>query len=315
MSTPMFARILIDIDVLAADHPAIDQGLDFAARAGSAVTLVDTLPDFPPAAMRVLGGGVEQELVEHRRQRLAAIAGRRPASPPIETRLLRGKPSVAIVQEVLRGRHDLVIRSHGRELGETPPFGPVDLQLLRTCPCPVWLVARTAVAPPRRLLAAVDVSDPAPDARAFSQAIVELAAAIRTLEDGELTVLHAWQVFGQDLLSSHMSHEDLSEYVAAASADATRMFDDFAGQLGALRAAARFELAEGEPHRVIVDAVKGGRFDLVVIGTVARTGLTGFLMGNTAERVLRDLRGSVLAVKPAGFVSPITLDARAASSR
>jgi hypothetical protein len=28
-------------------------------------------------------------------------------------------------------------------------------------------------------------------------------------------------------------------------------------------------------------------------------------MGNTAERVLRILRGSVLAVKPPGFVSPL----------
>jgi hypothetical protein len=28
-------------------------------------------------------------------------------------------------------------------------------------------------------------------------------------------------------------------------------------------------------------------------------------MGNTAERVLRALRGSVLAVKPPGFVTPV----------
>jgi hypothetical protein len=29
-------------------------------------------------------------------------------------------------------------------------------------------------------------------------------------------------------------------------------------------------------------------------------------MGNTAERVLQDLDGSVLAIKPAGFESPIS---------
>ena len=30
-------------------------------------------------------------------------------------------------------------------------------------------------------------------------------------------------------------------------------------------------------------------------------------MGNTAEMVLRQLRGSVFAVKPPGFVTPVTL--------
>jgi nucleotide-binding universal stress UspA family protein len=41
------------------------------------------------------------------------------------------------------------------------------------------------------------------------------------------------------------------------------------------------------------------------MGTVARTGIAGLVMGNTAERVLRRLHGSVLAVKPPGVVSPV----------
>jgi len=44
--------------------------------------------------------------------------------------------------------------------------------------------------------------------------------------------------------------------------------------------------------------------DVVVMGTVARTGIAGLVMGNTAERVLRCLRGSVLALKPTGFRTP-----------
>jgi nucleotide-binding universal stress UspA family protein len=41
------------------------------------------------------------------------------------------------------------------------------------------------------------------------------------------------------------------------------------------------------------------------MGTVARTGIKGLLIGNTAERVLQRLRVSVLATKPAGFTSPV----------
>jgi nucleotide-binding universal stress UspA family protein len=47
--------------------------------------------------------------------------------------------------------------------------------------------------------------------------------------------------------------------------------------------------------------------DLVVMGTVARTGIPGLIMGNTAEAILEQLDCSVLAIKPPGFVTPVSL--------
>ncbi len=45
--------------------------------------------------------------------------------------------------------------------------------------------------------------------------------------------------------------------------------------------------------------------DLLVMGTVCRTGVPGFFIGNTAEDVLQQVDCSVLAVKPKGFVTPV----------
>jgi nucleotide-binding universal stress UspA family protein len=42
------------------------------------------------------------------------------------------------------------------------------------------------------------------------------------------------------------------------------------------------------------------------MGTVSRTGIRGLIIGNTAETILRSVRCSVLAVKPEGFVTPVT---------
>ena len=47
--------------------------------------------------------------------------------------------------------------------------------------------------------------------------------------------------------------------------------------------------------------------DLIVMGTVCRTGLAGFFVGNTAEDILQQVDCSVLALKPEGFVSPVEL--------
>jgi nucleotide-binding universal stress UspA family protein len=75
----------------------------------------------------------------------------------------------------------------------------------------------------------------------------------------------------------------------------------FAGRLDGVGV----ELVQGDPEGAVARFVESHGVDLVVMGTLARTGIPGLLMGNTAERVLHRLRASVLAVKPPGFVSPV----------
>ena len=50
------------------------------------------------------------------------------------------------------------------------------------------------------------------------------------------------------------------------------------------------------------------KIDLIVMGTVARTGIPGLIIGNTAESTLSQIHCSVLAVTPPGFVTPVTLE-------
>jgi nucleotide-binding universal stress UspA family protein len=67
-------------------------------------------------------------------------------------------------------------------------------------------------------------------------------------------------------------------------------------------------LVKGWAHKEIPALVRDLGADLVVMGTVARTGISGLLMGNTAEMILTQIDCSVLAVKPQEFVSPVTLE-------
>lgn len=62
----------------------------------------------------------------------------------------------------------------------------------------------------------------------------------------------------------------------------------------------------GDPEWSIVDFITKDDFDLIVMGTLGRTGISGFLIGNAAERIVNGIQCSLLAVKPDGFVSPIT---------
>ena len=53
----------------------------------------------------------------------------------------------------------------------------------------------------------------------------------------------------------------------------------------------------GRPSQAIVEHAEAGRFDLIVMGTHGRTGLSHALLGSVAERVLRHAPCAVLTLK------------------
>jgi universal stress protein E len=55
----------------------------------------------------------------------------------------------------------------------------------------------------------------------------------------------------------------------------------------------------------ILETIRKRRINLLVIGTVGRAGLSGLLLGNTAEHLADSANCSVFAVKPPGFQSPL----------
>ena len=68
------------------------------------------------------------------------------------------------------------------------------------------------------------------------------------------------------------------------------------------------EVLRHDRELVIKTEEKENQIDLIIMGTVGRKGIPGFLMGNTAEAVLNHIDCSILAIKPESFISPVTLE-------
>jgi len=64
-------------------------------------------------------------------------------------------------------------------------------------------------------------------------------------------------------------------------------------------------LIKGQPHTAIPRFIEDHDVDLVVMGSVARSGIPGFFVGNTAEKILDNVDCSVLVLKPEGWNSPV----------
>ena len=235
-----------------------------------------------------------------------------------------GTVFVEIVREVLRSRHDLMIKTVGEGGAHSFLFGGTDQHLLRKCPCPVWIMVGETSANYQQILAAVDF-DPWDEGDeensvedALNRQIIGLAASLAASDFAQLHVVHAWEsisdsmirVFGSELsdeeAATHRDHEWREHQLRLDALD-NRMRGQFSSEAHGYLAP-RFHLRKGSPRDVIPALANELKADLVVMGTVSRTGIPGLLIGNTAEVILNNLECSVLAVKPAGFVTPVTLD-------
>ena len=303
-----FRSILVDIDAAATKHPALERAILLANKSGGTLTVADVMT-VPPHARHYLPAEIEERLVRDRRQQLARIAGE-VSDVRAEAKLLVGRPATVLIEEVLRSNHDLIMRSHARDLTSPGPrpFGAVDMELLRKCPCPVLLVRHGQPATEPRIACAIDASADDPEAQALNAKIIELALVMADyLESGSPTLFHAWTPIAERAVRSHVLDDQFATYLEKTRQSATstlaRIAQSFEGRLDEKQ----IVLRRGEPDDVIPEFVVSEGIDVLVMGTVARGGIPGVLIGNTAERVLRKLPCSVLTVKPDGFESPVRL--------
>lgn len=240
----------------------------------------------------------------------------------ITTKVLEGTSFLEIIREVLRSRHDLVMKSPEDPSWIDRLFGSDDMHLLRKCPCPVWLVKQSSSTSYKRILAAVDVDTDYPASeqtvrRRLNVSVLELAISLALSDFAELHVAHAWEAIGESAMRGaflRFPEAEVTTYVRDVHQQHIEELDgllrDVIREQGG--DAVRFlepnkHVIKGEARKEIPALAKSIEADLVVMGTVARSGVAGLFIGNTAEAILEQIDCSVLAVKPEGFVTPVTL--------
>lgn len=241
----------------------------------------------------------------------------------IQTKVLVGIPFLEIIREVLRNGRDLVIKAaeSGGLLDRV--FGSDDMHLLRKCPCPVWLVKSKSPKAYQRILAAVDVNDYYPPEELNTRhllnlQILEMASSLALSEFAQLHVVHVWDAVGEMVINSvfyNTSEGEVAAYVEqvrrrnAANLDALmRGVTSNIGRDVSDYLRPKTHLIKGSPRKEVPVFAKEIKADLVIMGTVARTGIPGFIMGNTAETILSQLDCSILTIKPPGFATPVALE-------
>lgn len=315
-----FTNILLIADS-GTDQPAsLQRAITLAKNNQATLTLcavVDAIPTemqmavtaVTPAELADIAFGEAQDQLEQ----IVKNVGE--ARVPIRTKVLVGTPFIEIIRYVLANGHDLIIKTAEGETGlKETLFGSTDMHLMRKCPCPVW-ITNSAEQQYRRILAAVDqdLDDATKDV--LNRQILEMATSLALSEFGELHIVHAWSLFAERYWRSVRSGISDAEVDAMESEEASkrlswleqiaRTYGNKAAKGSADYLKPELHVIKGDPKRVIPSIAQNLDVDLVIMGTIARSGIPGFFMGNTAESILNQIECSVLTIKPPGFVSPV----------
>nr|WP_298140278.1 universal stress protein [uncultured Pseudomonas sp.] len=186
---------------------------------------------------------------------------------------------------------DLVIKQH---LPDNPLrralLTPDDWKLLRYCPGPVLMVKTDKPWTNGVILAAVDVGNADGEHRTLHSSIISHGYDIAALANAKLHVIAAHPT---PMLSAADPTFQLKETIEARYREQCKAFQaeyDISDD--------RLHVLEGPADAVIPQVAHQLGATVTVIGTVARTGISGALIGNTAEVVLDSLESDVLVLKP-----------------
>ena len=302
---------------------ALNTAIELARRNGGKLKIMSAVGESPTLTRLELTAipdvDLEQLVAREHQERLQLPAqAAREAGVEVETVVRFGRPFVAVTKEVMEHEHDLVIKTAEGSHGFSDQlFGTTGLNLIRKCPCPVWILKAEAdpSTAPQRILAAVDPCPddddlPVDDAHFhMNDRILELAASLARAHGSELDIVHAWSVPGEALLrgKARLSAEKVDAMVAETREWHRRELQGLLAEHDWNGLDVNVRLLQGEPEDVISAFARHKNADLIVMGSLGRTGLEGLLVGNTAEKVLGKAQCSVLTIKPADFVSPIQI--------
>jgi universal stress protein E len=298
-------KVLVGVDLVSPDgsgtgyelppptQQAVELALRIGQRDGSEVLFLTVIPESDDVPGNPLATAELEQLVDTARQ----------SGVQASSKIVVGSSWLEIIREVLRGGHDLVLVGSRHHRTRELLLGTTGTKLLRKCPCPVWVARPETSAGVPLVIVADDLSP-------VGEHAVRMGVSAAQLLDARLLVVHAVQYpLESSLRRTGASPEEIEEHKLQQqdlARQAVQMHLDLTDHR-TLTGGVVLEIVAGLPDVVIQNAIEEHGSDLLVMGTIARTGIPGLLVGNTAERLLREVECSILAVKPDDFESPVKL--------
>jgi universal stress protein E len=269
---------------------------------------VIALPYAPAVSRRATLQHAAQDIIADCKKRLLKVA----ASPRLrgirtsETVIWDYPAADGLVRLVLKHRPELLlVEQHSHSRLARPFLSNTDWELIRNCPCPLWL-SKSARSTPGPVVAAVDPLHAHAKPASLDGVIVEQALRIAG-RPKRVLMCHAYNfpvtppaIDGAIEAYWALSDRERASYEAMLRDQLRRL-----AERTRIPEANRI-VAQGDPAWVLPGLVRKHSASVVVMGAVSRSAVQRVFVGHTAERLVDRLACDVLVVKPRGFTTRVT---------
>ncbi|MCL2459460.1 MAG: universal stress protein [Desulfobulbus sp.] len=307
-----FRKILYATIGLCDDHEGLKQALSLCRTNDAPLTILLVYPKLPESREEYQEKFCDfmRQQTEDAVQAAQAALSLADGVVPVRIEMMSDHmpQAISIIRHVLREDHDLLIKE-AEPLEEPKGFKALDMTLLRKCPCPVWL-ARPISRPSREIRVAVAINPENRDQAEhdISLRMLNLARSLADVCSGELEIVSCWNFeFERYLRRSYQANvpdkniQGALDYARSSHHAGLKELIHASGVGGTTHV----HRLKGQAEECIPAFVRAKDVDILVMGSLARTGIKGFIMGNTAENIMKELPCALVALKPSGFVSPI----------
>jgi universal stress protein E len=217
----------------------------------------------------------------------------RTRSVNLTAEVVLGQPVDEVLKRVEQLGADLLVMARNSTSNPNRGAGTCASRCVRGAKADVLLVRDDRAGPYKRVIACIDFSE-------HSLRALEDAIDIAHRDRAEIHLVHAfhppWDIVHFGAIPADASSSLQNEYQGLLEQRLAKLAKSASKKANGAKV--RHQIIPAATHTsALVDYLAESRADLAVVGSHGRTGLARFLIGSTAERIVRDAPCSVLTVK------------------
>ena len=289
--------LLVIADKAGGSHSALKRAQVIQRLTGATITLVgfcyanpEHLEDL--SSKKLSRNALEKKLLGLRETELVAVTTKLSIDAnKLSIKPMWGKHIAPAITAYCKANPVAMVIKSGNHSGSLL-YTSTDWQLIRECLAPVLITTSKQWKTKTNIVAALDFSSRSTSKMKLNHTVIQHAKSLATALGERVHIAFALKV-PQPLID--MDLIDASKYVKEKRQQLEPIIEAFCAQYDIDRD--HLHVKRGDPAKIIPSIASRLKADIVVTGTVGRKGLSGKVIGNTAESMIGQLRTDIMAVK------------------
>lgn len=288
-------KILVIADPHEAEQTAYEKALTLAKPGASrihvAVVCYESIQPGKINNFEARQLNIKALLVQHREKWWTDFLHNNP--PPVEVSFeVAWEKNLAhwVLEHCKKCDYDLIVKTGNRS--ESPFYTPTDWQLFRQTIVPVYSVNDKPYQTKKTILVALDLATENEEKQQLNQQLLEEAFRLSIVTDCSLHCCHAIKI---PTLVRELNLIDIMGHIHKMKKEAKDASEEWLADYDIDKK--QMHIEEGVPWEVITDTARKIKAQCIVVGSMGRTGISEKLIGNTAEKVIRDAKSDLLVVR------------------